>query len=205
MMYRSFFKRFLDIVLSIFALVMLLPVILPLMVFLLVAHRGKVFYIQKRPGKHETVFNLIKFRSMNDRKDTNGNLLPDSERMTRAGTFIRKASLDEIPQLINILKGDMSLVGPRPLLVDYLPLYNDVQKRRHDVKPGITGWAQVNGRNEISWEEKFRLDVWYVNNLTFLLDLKILWLTIVKVIKSEGISQRGKTTAEPFKGNIQGI
>ena len=147
------------------------------------------------------IFTLIKFKTMNDNRDANGKLLPDSERLTRIGRFIRSTSLDEIPQLINVLKGDMSLVGPRPLLVKYLPLYNDHQKRRHEVKPGITGWAQVNGRNALSWEEKFNLDVWYVDNMSFALDMKIIWTTLVKIVEREGISSVTSTTMEAFRGN----
>ena len=152
-------------------------------------------------GKNEKVFRIVKFKTMNDKKDKNGDLLPDAERLTKIGSFVRKTSLDEIPQLINVLKGDMSLVGPRPLLVQYLPLYNDQQKRRHEVRPGITGWAQVNGRNAISWQQKFEYDVWYVDHVSLMLDIKILFLTLKKVFIREGISQDGQATAEPFKGN----
>jgi lipopolysaccharide/colanic/teichoic acid biosynthesis glycosyltransferase len=168
--------------------------------FLFFANNGNPFFFQSRPGKNNRVFLLWKFKTMNDLKDANGNLLPDEKRITRFGRFIRKSSLDEIPQLFNVLKGDMSLIGPRPLLVEYLPLYSDRQKRRHNVRPGITGWAQVNGRNAISWEEKFEFDVWYVDHVNFLLDMKILALTIKKIFKSEGISQQGHATMPVFKG-----
>ena len=159
-----------------------------------------LFFYQLRPGKGERIFKIIKFKTMNDRRDANGELLPDAERLTKIGAFVRKTSLDEIPQLLNVLKGDMSVIGPRPLLPQYLPLYNETQKRRHEVKPGITGWAQVNGRNAISWERKFELDVWYVDHLSFVLDLKILLLTVKKVFIREGISQEGQATMEAFRG-----
>lgn len=165
------------------------------------ANNGKPFFFQTRPGKDEQLFKIIKFKTMNDKKDADGNLLSDAERLTPIGSFVRKTSLDEIPQLLNVLKGDMSLIGPRPLLIQYLPLYNSIQKKRHDIRPGITGWAQVNGRNAISWEQKFAYDVWYVENCTFALDVKILFLTVKKVFKSEGISQEGEVTMEVFKGN----
>jgi len=168
---------------------------------LAIANNGKPFFFQKRPGKNERIFSIIKFKTMNDKKDAQGNLLSDAERLTGVGKFVRKTSLDEIPQLINVLKGDMSLIGPRPLLPEYLPLYNQEQKRRHQVKPGITGWAQVNGRNAISWEDKFRLDVEYVNQQSLILDIKILFLTIKKVFFSEGINQEGQATATKFEGN----
>src|SRR5690606_25884778 len=168
---------------------------------LFIVNRGHVFFFQLRPGKNGRIFRVIKFKTMNDRKDEHGNLLPDADRLTAVGSFIRKASLDELPQLINVLKGDMSLIGPRPLLTEYLPLYNKTQARRHEVRPGITGWAQVNGRNAISWEQKFELDVWYVDNISFPLDLKILFLTITKVLKKEGINQDGQATMEKFKGS----
>jgi lipopolysaccharide/colanic/teichoic acid biosynthesis glycosyltransferase len=163
--------------------------------------KGGVFFTQQRPGKNELIFRLFKFKTMNNQRDLSGNLLPDEERITLIGRIIRKTSLDEVPQLWNVLKGDMSLVGPRPLLVEYLPLYNEHQKRRHEVKPGITGWAQVNGRNAINWQEKFELDVWYVDHCSFGLDMKILWLTILKVFKREGINQAGQATVEKFNGH----
>jgi lipopolysaccharide/colanic/teichoic acid biosynthesis glycosyltransferase len=199
-MYRNYFKRPLDFFLSLTGLCVLFPVLLLVVIFLLVANQGKPFFFQQRPGKNKKIFLLVKFKTMNDRKDSNGKLLPDEKRLTAIGRFIRKTSLDEIPQLINVLKGDMSLIGPRPLLVEYLPLYSEFQNRRHEVRPGITGWAQVNGRNAISWEKKFELDVWYADNIEAMLDLKILWLTIKKVFKTEGISQEGHATMPYFKG-----
>jgi len=160
-----------------------------------------VFFTQKRPGKNEKMFRLIKFKTMTDEKDKDGNLLSDAQRLTKIGKFIRSTSLDEIPQLINVLNGDMSLIGPRPLLVQYLPLYNSVQARRHEVRPGITGWAQVKGRNAISWEQKFNHDVWYVDNISFSIDIKIIFMTILKVLKHEGIKQNENVTMQSFKGN----
>ena len=177
------------------------PIFLLATIGLFFANQGKPFFFQTRPGKNEKLFQIIKFKTMNDKKDAAGNLLSDAERLTPIGSFVRKTSLDEIPQLLNVLKGDMSLIGPRPLLIQYLPLYNSIQKKRHDIRPGITGWAQVNGRNAISWEQKFEYDVWYVENCTFALDVKILFLTVKKVFKSEGISQEGEVTMEVFKGN----
>lgn len=167
---------------------------------LAIAHKGKVWFIQPRPGIHGRIFRLIKFKTMTDERDHDGNLLPDEARMTRAGKFIRRTSIDELPQLLNVLKGDMSLIGPRPLLVEYLPLYNAGQRRRHEVRPGITGWAQVNGRNALSWNDRFAMDVWYVDHLSFSLDLKILFLTLVKVLRAEGISGEGSVTMKKFTG-----
>jgi undecaprenyl phosphate N,N'-diacetylbacillosamine 1-phosphate transferase len=200
-MYKSFFKRLIDFFVAFIALLLISPLFLLLIVFLAFANDGKPFFVQRRPGKNGKVFSIIKFKTMNDRKDTYGNLLSDAERLTKVGSFVRKTSLDEIPQLLNVVKGDMSLIGPRPLLVQYLPLYNDFQKKRHDVRPGITGWAQVNGRNAISWEKKFEYDVWYVNNISFALDIKIVLLTIKKVFISEGINADNAATTEPFRGN----
>ena len=200
-MYKSFFKRLIDFTLSLIGLVLTSPILLTFTLLLSFANKGKPFFFQKRPGKNKKIFSIIKFKTMNDAKDKNGNLLSDAERLTEVGKFVRKTSIDELPQLINVFKGDMSLIGPRPLLVEYLPLYSEFQKKRHDVKPGITGWAQVNGRNAISWQEKFKLDVWYVNNISFLIDLKIIFLTIKKVIKSEDISSDNSATMEKFKGN----
>lgn len=200
-MYSNFFKRFFDSIFSFFGLLLLSPILLLVTLGLFFANNGKPFFIQDRPGKDGLIFKIIKFKTMNDSKDAKGNLLSDTERLTAIGKWVRKTSLDEIPQLINVLKGDMSLIGPRPLLVDYLPLYNAEQKKRHNVRPGITGWAQVNGRNAISWQQKFEFDVWYVENLSLFLDLKILLLTIQKVFVSEGISQQGQATMEVFKGN----
>jgi lipopolysaccharide/colanic/teichoic acid biosynthesis glycosyltransferase len=198
--YRNFLKRVLDLLVSVIAFCVLIPVFLILTVILFIANNGQPFFFQRRPGKKEKIFMLVKFRTMNNRKDASGKLLPDEKRLTGLGKFIRKTSLDEIPQLINVIKGDMSLIGPRPLLVEYLPLYSETQRKRHDVRPGITGWAQVNGRNAISWEKKFELDVWYTQHISFLLDLKIIFLTIKKVFKSEGISQQGHSTMPFFEG-----
>ena len=200
MLYKKYFKRFLDLLIGTVSFLVLLPLFLIVLIILLIANNGKVFFLQPRPGLNGCIFKVIKFKTMNERKDKNGNLLPDAQRLTTAGKLIRKTSLDEIPQLLNVIKGDMSLIGPRPLLVEYLPLYNDNQKRRHKVKPGITGWAQVNGRNAISWEQKFEYDVWYVDHFSFLLDVKIIFLTIRKVFKSEGINSPTAATMEKFKG-----
>lgn len=200
-MYKIIFKRLIDFMISFLGLLILSPIFLIVMLALALVNGGKPFFFQARPGKNEKIFKIIKFKSMNDKTDKLGNLLPDEQRLTKIGDLVRKTSLDEIPQLLNVLKGDMSLIGPRPLLVRYLPFYNDFQKRRHEVRPGITGWAQVNGRNTVSWQKKFELDVWYVNHLSFCLDLKILFLTIKKVFIREGISQEGNATMTPFEGN----
>ncbi|MDU1905718.1 MAG: sugar transferase [Dysgonomonas sp.] len=200
-MYKHFFKRFLDFTLSLIGFIILSPIFVLVSSFLFVANNRKPFFLQKRPGKNSRIFKVIKFKTMNDRKDSQGKLLPDSERLTPIGAFVRKTSLDEIPQLINVIKGDMSLIGPRPLLEEYLPLYDSVQMRRHEVRPGITGWAQVNGRNAISWEQKFKFDVWYVDHISLLFDIKILLLTILKVFKSEGINSDTSVTMEKFTGN----
>lgn len=200
-MYKIVLKRIIDFIIAFVSLIFLSPIFIILIILLAFANSGKPFFVQSRPGRFGKIFKVIKFKTMNDKKDLLGNLLPDSNRLTLVGTFIRKTSLDEIPQLINVLKGDMSLIGPRPLLVQYLPLYNGHQARRHEVRPGITGWAQVNGRNAISWRQKFDYDVWYVDNLSFWLDLKILYLTVLKVLKRDGISQEGQATMEAFKGN----
>jgi lipopolysaccharide/colanic/teichoic acid biosynthesis glycosyltransferase len=199
--YRDIIKRPLDLVISVVAVSLLSPVILGVAIFLFIANQGKPFFFQRRPGRNGRIFMLVKFKTMNDRRDAAGNLLPDEKRLTGIGKFIRKTSLDELPQLINVVKGDMSLVGPRPLLVEYLPLYSPFQLRRHDVRPGITGWAQVNGRNAISWEKKFELDVWYADHISLRLDARILWLTVRKVFKTEGISQEGHATMPHFKGS----
>ncbi|WP_318505207.1 sugar transferase [Bacillus sp. T3] len=192
-------------VLDFFSALLLLMLTSPIMLFTVILVRIKLgtptLFIQRRPGLFGKPFYLYKFRTMTDERDSKGYLLPDSIRLTAVGKFLRKFSLDELPQLINVLKGDLSLVGPRPLLMEYLPLYTPEQATRHNVRPGITGWAQVNGRNEISWEEKFAFDVWYVNHRSLLLDFKILWLTVLKVIRSEGINQLGNATIEPFKGS----
>ncbi|SDH02981.1 sugar transferase [Psychroflexus sediminis] len=200
-MYQNLIKPFLDFLAAFIGLLLLSPIFIIVTLLLFIANSGKPFFFQKRPGKDERIFSIIKFKTMNDATDKNGNLLPDEKRLTAVGKFVRKTSLDEVPQLINVLKGDMSLVGPRPLLPEYLPLYNDQQRKRHQVKPGITGWAQVNGRNALSWKGKFEKDVEYVYNQSFTLDLKILFLTLKKVVKSEGINQGGQATAEKFKGN----
>ena len=200
-MYKIFFKPLLDFVLSFLGLIISSPIFLVVFIALLFANRGKVFFLQNRPGKNEEIFKIIKFRTMNDKRDAHGNLLPDVERLTKIGKLVRKTSLDEIPQLINVLIGNMSLIGPRPLLPEYLPLYNDVQKKRHLIKPGITGWAQINGRNAVEWEKKFIFDVWYVENLSFLLDLQIMFLTLKKVLKLEGVNREGEATNIAFKGN----
>ena len=200
-MYNNYFKRIIDFIASLIGLVLLFPVLAILSFLLTVANKGKPFFFQIRPGKHEKLFNIIKFKTMTDAKDVHGNLLPDSQRLTRVGSFVRKTSLDEIPQLFNVLKGEMSLIGPRPLLPEYLPLYSDIQKKRHQVCPGITGWAQVNGRNLIGWEEKFIFDVYYVNNFSFAMDLKVLFLTIKKVLLREGVTSVTSVSMEKFKGN----
>ena len=199
-MYPYFLKRILDLIISISGLLFLSPVFLIVTLGLFFANAGKPFFFQLRPGKNGKIFKIVKFKTMNDKKDSAGTLLSDAERLHKIGSFVRKTSLDEIPQLLNVITGDMSLIGPRPLLVQYLHLYSAHQNRRHEVKPGITGWAQVNGRNAISWDKKFELDVWYVDNLSFLLDCKILLKTIQKVIKSEGITAADAATIEPFNG-----
>ena len=200
-MYKKYFKRTMDLFFSIPAFIVLSPVIILITILLFISNKGEAFFFQKRPGLNNRIFTIIKYKTMNDRRDINGELLPDSERMTAVGSFIRKSSLDEIPQLINVIKGDMSLIGPRPLLTEYLPLYNKFQRRRHEVRPGITGWAQVNGRNAISWNQKFHLDVWYVDHLSFWLDMKIIFLTLGKVVKRDGVSKEGMVTTEAFNGN----
>ena len=200
-MYRRSIKCILDFFLALCLLVILSPILLFITSILLLIYRGNPFYIHQRPGKNELVFGLIKFKSMNDNRDETGTLLPDVQRVTAVGRFMRKFSLDELPQLLNVLKGDMSLIGPRPLLTQYLPLYNSSQARRHEVRPGMTGWAQINGRNNLSWNEKFDLDVWYVDNISFLLDLRILFITILKVIKREGINSASEKTMNTFHGN----
>src|SRR5690606_7402822 len=194
-------KRLLDCAITLVALILLSPVFLIVMIGLFFANQGNPFFFQPLPGKDGRIFKIVKFKTMNDKIDSEGNLLSYAERLTRIGAFVRKISVDEIPQLFNVLKGDMSLIGPRPLLVQYLPLYNVHQTRRHEVRPGITGWAQVNGRNAISWKQKFDYDVWYVDNISFGLDIKIFFLTIKKVFVREGISAEGQATMEPFKGN----
>ena len=193
-------KRIFDLIISLIGLITLSPIIIFLTVGFFIANKGNPFYLQKRPGKNEKLFSIIKFKTMNSEKNSNGTLKSDADRLTYLGRLVRKTSLDEIPQLINVLIGDMSIIGRRPLLPEYLPLYNKAQKKRHNIRPGITGWAQVNGRNAISWKKKFELDVWYIDNQSMFLDLKIVLLTIKKVVISEGISQKGKATSEPFNG-----
>jgi len=198
--YANFIKRIMDFSIALIALIFLSPVFIFVFLVLTVTNQGKPFFFQKRPGKNEKIFSIIKFKTMNDKKDSQGELLPFDQRVTKLGAFIRKYSLDEIPQLFNVLKGDMSLIGPRPLLLQYLPLYNESQKQRHLLKPGITGWAQVNGRNTISWEQKFNLDIWYVHNISFLLDVKILILTLKKVIIKEGVNSQADLNMSTFMG-----
>ncbi|MFD2562439.1 sugar transferase [Aquimarina rubra] len=200
-MYNSFIKRFLDFTLCFIGVLILSPIIMVLIILLAIANNGKPFFFQERPGKNGKVFKIVKFKSMNDKKDEKGELLPFEKRITKTGKFIRKYSLDEIPQLFNVIKGDMSLIGPRPLLVKYLPLYSDFQRKRHDVRPGITGWAQINGRNAISWDEKFKLDVWYTENLSFKLDLKIIFMTAKKVLFKEDINSGENVNMPTFTGN----
>jgi lipopolysaccharide/colanic/teichoic acid biosynthesis glycosyltransferase len=201
-MYKHFIKRIIDFTLSLIGFIIISPVFIIVWIWLTIANKGAgALFFQERPGKGEKIFKVIKFKTMTDERDASGNLLPDAERLTGVGRFVRSTSLDEIPQLINVIKGDMSLIGPRPLLVQYLPLYNDTQRRRHEVRPGITGWAQVNGRNAISWKQKFEFDVWYVDNISLSLDIKILVRTIIKVFKREGISSNTSSTMEMFKGN----
>ena len=199
-MYKKGFKRLIDVTAAALVLIFFSPLFIGVYLLLMLS-QNSAFFTQDRPGKNGKVFKLIKFKTMSDKRDAQGILLPDAERLTKVGKWVRSTSLDELPQLINVLKGDMSLIGPRPLLIKYLPLYSETQKRRHEVKPGITGWAQVNGRNAISWNKKFEYDVWYVDHLSFLLDCKIVWRTIKKVIIREGISSDTSVTMEPFKGN----
>ena len=201
-MYKSFFKRLLDFCLVTCGLLLIWPVLLIVCIWLHFANKGAgAFFTQERPGKDGKIFKVIKFKTMTDERDDSGKLLPDAKRLTKVGRFVRSTSIDELPQLLNVLKGDMALIGPRPLLVQYLPLYSKEQARRHEVRPGITGWAQCNGRNAISWTRKFELDVWYVDHCSFLLDLRILFITLKKVFVREGISQEGQATMEFFTGN----
>ncbi|WP_055447251.1 sugar transferase [Lacinutrix mariniflava] len=199
-MYKTLLKPIFDFLLALIGFAILSPFFLIVLVLLMFNNQGKPFFFQKRPGKNGKIFKVIKFKTMNDKKDDKGILLPDAKRLTELGKFVRKTSLDELPQLINVLKGDMSLIGPRPLLPEYIPLYTPAQSKRHNVKPGITGWAQVNGRNAISWKKKFELDIWYVENISFKLDIKILLKTVFKVIKSEGINAVDAVTTEKFTG-----
>ena len=200
-MYKKFLKRIFDFLVALIGFSLLSPLFLFIIIGLFFVNEGRPFFVQVRPGKNGQLFKIVKFKTMSDNRDSNGNLLPDANRLTKIGQLVRKTSLDELPQLINVLKGDMSLIGPRPLLPEYLPLYNETQKRRHEVKPGITGWAQVNGRNAISWQKKFEYDVWYVENISFVLDCKIVFLTIKKVFKREGVTAGNSASAEAFEGN----
>ena len=201
-MYKHIFKRFFDFWIALVALICISPILLVVAIWLHFANKGSgVFFTQERPGKDEKIFKVIKFKTMTDERDENGELLPDEARLTKVGRFVRSTSLDELPQLFNVLKGDMALIGPRPLLVQYLPLYNKEQARRHEVRPGISGWAQCHGRNAISWAEKFKLDVWYVDNVSLWTDLKVIWITIQKVLKRADISEEGQATVEAFTGN----
>ena len=201
-MYKNFFKRVLDFSISLIALIIISPILLVVTIWLHFANKGAgAFFFQERPGKNAKIFKVIKFKTMTDERDANGNLLPDAQRLTKVGRFVRSTSIDELPQLINVLKGDMSLIGPRPLLVKYLPLYSKEQMRRHEVRPGISGWAQCHGRNAISFTERFKLDVWYVDHCTLLTDLKVIWITIMAVLKREGISEEGQATSEMFNGH----
>ena len=200
-MYKTFFKRFIDLIAASFGLLILSPIFVITTVGLCFANQGRPFFFQLRPGINGAIFKIIKFKTMNDKKDASGNLLSDEYRLTNIGKIVRKTSLDELPQLLNVIKGEMSIVGPRPLLPEYLSLYDAIQGRRHEVRPGITGWAQVNGRNAISWKQKFEYDVWYVEHLSFGLDIKILFLTLKKVFAGEGINSVGQVTTDAFKGN----
>lgn len=204
-MYAKFFKRFIDFILSLCAVIVLSPILLVLIVLGSIFMGGNPFFTQNRPGKDEKVFKLIKFRSMDNRKDKNGNFLPDDVRLNKYGRFLRSTSLDELPELINILKGDMSIIGPRPLLVRYLDRYNEEQQHRHDVRPGLTGYAQAHGRNAVSWEDKFAMDVWYTKHITFIGDVKIIWDTVMAVVKREGISSETSSTMEEFYGTPDGV
>ncbi len=200
-MYKNFFKRVLDFIISLLALICLSPILLVVTIWLHFANKGAgAFFLQERPGNDAKIFKIIKFKTMTDERDAEGNLLPDAQRLTKVGKFVRSTSIDELPQLVNVLKGDMALIGPRPLLVQYLPLYSAEQARRHEVRPGITGWAQCHGRNAITWTEKFKLDVWYVDNVSLKTDINIIFTTIKKVIKRDGISQEGNATMEVFNG-----
>jgi len=200
-LYKDYFKGCIGSLIALVGIVFTSPIMTLIMLILMFSNRGNPFFVQARPGKKNKLFKLIKFKTMDDNRDELGNLLPDSERLTKIGSYIRKTSLDELPQLLNVLKGDMCLVGPRPLLVEYLTLYSKEQAKRHDVKPGITGWAQINGRNNISWNEKFILDIWYVNNVSFMLDVKIFFITIIKVFRKEGISAKNNVTMSKFTGD----
>lgn len=211
-MYKHFFKRFLDFWIALIALICISPILLIISILLFIANGkgspsleggvwGRLLFLQERPGKDAKIFKIIKFKTMTDERDTEGNLLPDAERLTKVGKFVRSTSIDELPQLINVLKGDMALIGPRPLLVKYLPLYSPEQARRHEVRPGISGWAQCHGRNALSWTDKLKLDVWYVDNISLMTDLKVIWITIMKVLKRTDINKTGSATMEAFNGS----
>ena len=201
-MYKHFFKRFLDFWISLIALICISPILLVVTIWLHFANKGAgAYFTQERPGKDAKIFKVIKFKTMTDERDENGNLLHDADRLTKVGKFVRSTSIDELPQLINVLKGDMALIGPRPLLVQYLPLYSKEQARRHEVRPGISGWAQCHGRNAISWAEKFKLDVWYVDHCTLWTDIKVIWITVMKVLKRADINEAGQATMEAFNGH----
>ena len=200
-MYKHFFKRLFDFWIALFALICVSPILIVVTIWLHFANKGAgAFFFQERPGKDAKIFKVVKFKTMTDERDENGNLLPDEYRLTKVGKFVRSTSLDELPQLFNVLKGDMALIGPRPLLVQYLSLYSKEQARRHEVRPGISGWAQCHGRNNISWAKKFELDVWYVDHVSLWTDLKVIWITVMKVLKRADISQEGQATMEPFNG-----
>ena len=201
-MYKHYFKRILDFFISLIVIICISPMLLVVTIWLHFANKGAgAFFFQERPGKDAKIFKVIKFKTMTDERDAEGNLLPDAQRLTKVGKFVRSTSIDELPQLINVLKGDMALIGPRPLLVKYLPLYSAEQARRHEVRPGISGWAQCHGRNAISWTEKFKLDVWYVDHCTLWTDIKVVWITIMKVLKRADISNDAAATMPPFNGN----
>ena len=201
-MYKQFFKRFFDFCISLVALIIISPILLVITIWLHFANKGAgAFFFQERPGKDAKIFKVIKFKTMTDERDAEGNLLPDEQRLTKVGKFVRSTSIDELPQLINVLKGDMALIGPRPLLPQYLPLYSTEQARRHEVRPGISGWAQCHGRNAISWTEKFKLDVWYVDHVSLMTDMKVIWITIMKVIRRADINEEGQATMEAFNGH----
>lgn len=201
-MYKHFFKRFFDFWISLIVLIVISPILLIVTIWLHFANKGAgAFFLQNRPGKDGKIFKVIKFKTMTDERDAEGNLLPDEARLTKVGRFVRSTSIDELPQLINVLKGDMALIGPRPLLVQYLPLYSPEQMRRHEVRPGISGWAQCHGRNAIKWTQKFEYDVWYVDHLTMVTDMKVIVLTLLEVLQRNGINEEGSATIEPFNGN----
>lgn len=201
-MYKNFFKRVFDFCISLIALICISPILLVVTIWLHFANKGAgAFFFQERPGKDGKIFKVIKYKTMTDERDADGNLLPDEVRLTKVGKFVRSTSIDELPQLINVLKGDMALIGPRPLLVQYLPLYSKEQARRHEVRPGISGWAQCHGRNAISWTEKFKLDVWYVDHVSLITDIKVIWITIMKVLKRADINEAGQATMEAFNGH----